>query len=105
MIYPFEPFKIDQKFGDVTSYGFHGGIDINGLGGGNTDLGTPLKAIYPGIVTSVHNHTTGFGKHLHYKISGPSASVWSYYAHSRLALAKQWDTITEDQVIAEMGST
>jgi len=75
------------------------------LGGGNTDLGTPLKAIYPGIVTSVHNHTTGFGKHLHYKISGPWGSVWCHYAHCRLVLVKEGDAITEGQVIAEMGST
>lgn len=31
-------------------YGFHPGVDVNGLGGGNSDIGMPFKASCDGIV-------------------------------------------------------
>lgn len=33
-----------------VGYGFHPGLDINGLGGGNTDLGVAFKAECDGVV-------------------------------------------------------
>ncbi len=31
-------------------YGYHPGVDVNGLGGGNTDFGYPFKASCDGVV-------------------------------------------------------
>jgi len=106
MIYPFEPFVVSgYKFGDKTSYGYHGGEDFNGLVPGNSDLGTPLKAIADGQITSVHIHTTGFGKHLHYKINGRWGERWCHYAHCDTIKVKEGDSIKEGQIIATLGNT
>ena len=106
MIYPFTPFIVSgYKFGDKTSYGFHGGSDFNGPIPGNSDLGTPLRAISDGAITSIHEHTTGFGKHLHYKISGQFGEVWCHYAHCDKILVKEGQQIKEGDVLATLGNT
>lgn len=35
---------------DWVGYGYHPGVDVNGLGGGNTDIGMPFKASCDGVV-------------------------------------------------------
>lgn len=37
-------------FGQWVGYGYHPGVDINGLGGGNTDFGYPFKSSCDGTV-------------------------------------------------------
>lgn len=106
MIYPFTPFVISgYKFGEKTNYGYHSGEDYNGPIPGSSDLGTPLKAIADGVVTSVHIHTTGFGKHLHYKIDGPWGTRWCHYAHCDTIKVKEGDIVKEGQIIATLGNT
>lgn len=94
-----------QGFGERTSYGYHEGADINLRSGGNTDLGQPLYAIADGTVTSVHIHTTAFGKHLHIQHDGPWGKVWSHYAHCQSILVKYGDKVKEGQKVATLGSS
>lgn len=35
---------------DWVGYGYHPGVDVNGLGGGNTDMGMPFKSSCDGVV-------------------------------------------------------
>lgn len=58
--YPVRPWnqtKIDGFFLDAAyraAYGRnHRGIDINGIGGGDTDLGLPVQSVFPGQVVDV----------------------------------------------------
>lgn len=94
-----------QSFGNKTTYGFHDGEDINLLTGGNSDLGQPLLAIADGEVTSVHEHTTGFGKHIHIKHVGEWGEVYCHYAHCDSISVKLGDKVTEGQQVATLGST
>lgn len=66
--YPIRPWasvKIDSLFmGDdyYRLFGkWHRGIDLNGKGGGDTDLGYPVQAMFPGSVVDVGDGT-GYGK-------------------------------------------
>ena len=81
MIYPFEPYKIDTNYGDPRSYGPHEGLDLNGLGGGNTDCGTPLKAIFDGEVVHTSSSTKDYGNLLVLNIKGPWGERWVRYCH------------------------
>jgi len=41
-----------------VGYGYHPGVDVNGLGGGNTDFGMPFKSSCDGVV--IHETRTWF---------------------------------------------
>lgn len=84
---------------------FHGGEDINLRTGGDSDLGQPIYAISDGVVTSVHEHRTNFGKHLHIKHDGPWGVVYSHYAHCDSISVKAGDAVVEGQKIATLGKT
>lgn len=48
-----------------VGYGYHPGVDVNGLGGGNTDIGMPFKASCNGKVVYTYDGTGpngGWGK-------------------------------------------
>lgn len=98
-----------QPFGSVTTYGRHEGADINFRTGGDTDLGQELKAIANGTIVYYHNSshpTTGFGRHLVYKIDGAWGTRWIMYSHcdSNGFLGAQ-QNVTEGQVIARLGKS
>src|SRR3990167_4600305 len=111
MIYPVADFKTKfnitagNPYGIKVSYGYHSGIDINGNGGGNTDCGSPLLAISSGLITSVENLTTGYGKHLHLKFQEDGMDFWAHYCHCQDIFVKQGDSVNEGQVIASLGTT
>src|SRR3990167_2622831 len=82
MRYPIsEPFKIDSRYGDPRIYGPNEGLDLNLLGGGNTDCGTELKAIFDGEVVHSSSSTKDYGKLLVLKITGPWGERWVRYCH------------------------
>lgn len=97
--------KIDQGFGNPTTYGFHEGCDFNLKTGGNTDLGQPMYAICDGEVTSVHDHTTGFGKHLHIKHVLDGKEYYSHYAHCQEIKVVLGQVVKEGEIVALLGST
>lgn len=103
--WPFEPYKIDTGFNKPTSYGTHEGIDLNGLGGGNTDCGYELKAICDGIVEIVSTSTQNYGKLLVIKANTLGSVYYVRYAHCQEILVQRGDTVREGQVVAKMGST
>ena len=51
---PWDEIKIDAGFLDPGYYRmfgqWHRGIDINGIGGGDTDLGLPVQSMFPGTI-------------------------------------------------------
>ena len=75
---------IAQGFGNPTAYGFHEGADINLKTGGDTDLGQEIKSIANGKIVYYHfasHPTTGFGRHLVYRIDGPWGVRWIHNCH------------------------
>ena len=92
-------------FGQKTDYGSHEAADLNDNLGGNSDLGKPLYAIAKGTITSVHNHTVNFGKHLHLKIEGEWGTRWAHYAHCDEIFVKEGDVVEEGQKIATVGNS
>lgn len=115
MIFPLKNDHIGYAFGAKTSYGYHGGIDYNGEGAGDSDLGLPIFCIAEGEVTSIHEHPNKYdkqgkiiddwGKHLHYKIEGPWGVRYIHYAHCQEILVKSGEKIKEGQIIARVGKT
>ncbi|MDI3337928.1 peptidoglycan DD-metalloendopeptidase family protein [Defluviimonas aestuarii] len=89
-------YYVAQNFNDLntTLSSYHLGVDWNGEGGGNTDLGDPVYAIGNGTVVEVVSNqggsTTGFGNYLVLRhdlptvisVNGQSVTtVYSLYAH------------------------
>jgi hypothetical protein len=98
-----------QGFGAQTSYGYHEGADLNLKTGGDSDLGQELKAIANGRIVYYHyasHPTTGFGRHLVYKIDGGWGTRWVMYSHcdSNNFLGAVQD-VSEGQIIARLGKS
>ena len=98
-----------QPFGRQTSYGYHEGADINKRTGGDTDINQELKAIAPGRLVYYHyltHPTSGFGRHLVYKINGPWGSRWVMYSHmSELDFLKGEQDVNEGQIVGRIGKS
>lgn len=113
MRYPVNNFKTEWNgtagygYGDITSYGFHDGVDINDNQGGNSDLGKPLFAIAKGKVVSLHQHTSGsnFGKHFYIQIDGSWGMRYVHYAHCNEIFVVVGQEVTEGQKIATVGNS
>lgn len=104
MRWPFTPFKIDSFFDQTVSYGPHEGLDINGLGGGNTDCGTPLFPLADGEIVHTSESTKDYGNMMIFEITGPWGIRWIRYAHCQKFL-KMAGKCSEKEAIALMGST
>jgi len=104
MRWPFNPFKTDQDFANQSWYGPHEGLDINGLGGGNTDCGFDLFPIYEGEIVHTSESTKDYGNLIVYRIEGPWGTRWVRYAHCQEFIRKS-GKIVENEPIAKMGST
>ena len=92
-------------FGVPTSYGFHEGVDLNDNNGGNSDLGKPLYAIADYEITSVHDHATGFGKHIHYLIKGDFGERYVHYAHCNEVFVTVGQKGKEGDKLATLGNS
>lgn len=100
---------IAQGFGKPTSYGFHEGADINLKTGGDTDLGQEIKAIANGRIYYYHyasHPTTGFGRHLVYRIDGVWGSRWVHCCHlTEQDFKSGVQDITEGSIIGRLGKS
>jgi murein DD-endopeptidase MepM/ murein hydrolase activator NlpD len=82
--------------GDNKGKKFHDGIDMS------APVGTPVRASYQGVVTSVmENHLT-FGNAI--IVTHPSRGT-TFYAHLDTVKVKKGDTLVGGQVIGTVGST
>ncbi len=101
-----ENWYLSYQFGNPP---LHEGVDINLKSGGNTDLGQPLYAISSGKVVYYHysyHPSSGFGRHLVYKIDGPWGSRWVHYAHCHPDnFIASVQNIEEGQMIARIGNS
>lgn len=101
---PFEPYKIDTGFNKPASYGPHEGQDRNGLGGGNTDCGTPIKCVFDGVVIHTSDSTKDYGNLVVIESETPSGIRWTRYCH----LGEYYATsglVKRGDIIGTMGST
>jgi len=100
---------IAQGFGNPTTYGFHEGVDINLKTGGDTDLGQEIKAIANGKIVYYHfssHPTTGFGRHLVYRIDGAWGTRWVHCTHLQdIGFLNSVQDVTEGQIIARLGKS
>ena len=111
MRYPVDNFETNfnitagNAFGQQVPYGFHSGNDINGNGGGNTDCGTPLKAITNGVISSVIYQAWGYGRHLHLRFDISGKPYWAHYCHCQDIYVSAGQTVREGDFIARLGTT
>lgn len=100
-----EPYKIDGKFGDIRSGYIHAGVDYNGIGGGDTDLGYKLYPICDGEITHVSKADVSYGNVVVYKIEGVWGTKWVRYCHCNTINCKVGDKVNKDTIIATLGKT
>ena len=74
----------------------HQGLDIEGK------EGTPIVAIYDGIVTYSNDKLRGYGNMVIIKHNEDYSSV---YAHNHINLVKEGERVNKGQAIAEVGAT
>ncbi|HUW22826.1 MAG TPA: peptidoglycan DD-metalloendopeptidase family protein [bacterium] len=74
----------------------HQGVDIEGR------EGTPIVAIYDGIVTYSNDKLRGYGNMVIIKHNEDYSSV---YAHNLINLAREGERINKGQAIAQVGAT
>lgn len=74
-----------QPFGSPNEVrgGQHTGVDINGIGGSNTDLGTPIRAAARGLVVYAGTPSEGWGKVvvLAHRLPDSDRIIQTLYAH------------------------
>lgn len=100
---------IAQGFGAQTNYGYHEGVDINLKTGGDTDLGQEVKAICNGRIVYYHlssHPTTGFGRHIVYRIDGAWGTRWVHCTHlTDQGFLSGVQDVTEGQIIGRIGKS
>jgi murein DD-endopeptidase MepM/ murein hydrolase activator NlpD len=81
----YDSWRISCNFTERYSLGIHPGIDLNGTGGGNTDLGQPVLSIARGKITEAADLGPPWGnvvviRHA-YLENGSIACCYSLYVH------------------------
>jgi len=111
MFFPVSPIrnaKIDVVYMDrfyPPKLGIHTGWDINGVGGGNTDLRMPFRTIYDGKVVFATD-LTRFGSWGGLIVVYHEAlKIWSRYGHHQAGTrkVKVGDELDGNQVLAGIG--
>ena len=94
-------YYIAQGFQDsVRGDGTHLALDINGLGGGNTDLGDTIYSIGYGIVALVEDYDY---LAIYYKYEG--RIIKTVYYHCNEMFCKNGDLIPKGYPIATIGNS
>lgn len=104
----YDSWYIASKFAESYSLGIHTGVDYNGTGGGNTDLGQPVYSIGKGIVIEAENFGSPWGnivliKHW-YLENGRIFSCFSLYAHLNEIVVKKGGFVNKREQIGEIGT-
>ena len=91
--------------------GFHTGLDLNGPGSGNDDLGTPIHALGKGKVIFTNKFIVpGWGRmvvieHRFIDEKGQNRTVWGRYAHLNEIRCYVNQEVDDKTVIATLGKT
>lgn len=109
MYYPCLPwagYKIDTTFLDENYYKeykfWHTGVDINGKGGMNTDLGDNVHAVLGGIVVASGEYRS-WGNIILIQHNHNGQVIWTQYAHLKDRLVQIGDAVQAGQVIGMIG--
>lgn len=108
LYYPVQPiskYKIDSTFLDLNYYRnykmWHTGIDINGVGGWDTDLGDPVYCVYDGIVTEACVGGSTWGKIV--RIWHPGLNIYTRNAHLKDIRVRAGQVIKRGTLIGTIG--
>ena len=98
---------VATKFGESYRLGIHPGEDWNGRGGGNTDLGQPVRAIGRGRVVHARFEAAPWGgvvmvEHVFYE-NHDRQHIVSMYAHLSKINVKVGDIVQRRQQIGAIG--
>lgn len=104
----YDSWVVSTRFLENYSLGIHTGLDINGAGGGNTDLGQPVFAIAKGIVIDAHDYGAPWGgvvliKHIYHE-NAKLITCYSLYAHMENLLVEKNQRMSKRQQIGEIGT-
>lgn len=105
MQYPFTPFKIDSRFNQQVIYGKHEGLDLNGLGGGNTDCNTPIESISEGVCVHVSQSTANYGNLVVIETIFNGVTYYLRYCHLNVISVRPNDVVKVGTQVGTMGST
>lgn len=85
---------------EVATGALHPGIDLNGLNGGDTDLGDEIYAVTDGVVVASGFYSS-WGNIILLEHPGPG--IWTMNAHCQRRLVKLGDRVKAGQVIGTIG--
>lgn len=92
------PIDFDHFGSEFTR--LHPGVDLNGAGAGNTDLGKPVYACAHGWISDIRPDPYGM---IHQEIETPFGKRWIKYGHCKEILVAYGQWISEGQQIATIG--
>jgi murein DD-endopeptidase MepM/ murein hydrolase activator NlpD len=104
----YDSWRISCNFAEEYSLGIHPGIDLNGTGGGNTDLGQPVLSIARGKVVEAADFGPPWGnvvviRHT-YLENGSIACCYSLYAHLNELKVKKGMSIGRRAPVGTIGT-
>lgn len=104
----YDSWRISATFAENYDLGIHTGIDFNGTGGGNTDLGQPVSSIAKGLVVDAKNYGAPWGgvvvlKHK-YMENGQLLTCLSLYAHLENLTVKKGEVVHKRHKLGTIGT-
>jgi hypothetical protein len=104
----YEGWYVATRFGELYSLGIHPGVDINGSGGGDTDLGQAVFSVAGGEVVEAKDFDVPWGKIIvirhKYLENGKFNECFSVYGHLDTMLVKKGQLVNRRQQIGTIGT-
>lgn len=102
MTYDAQPFGVHNEY----RTGYHTGMDINGIGGENTDVGLPVRAAGRGLVvySGVPGERWGNVVVLAHRLPGTARIVQTLYAHLDERKVSPGQRVSRGQEIGTIGT-
>ncbi len=100
---------VAQDYWEYNDYrgGYHTGVDYNGIGGGDSDLGDPVSAIADGLVLFAGRPSEGWGNVviLGHRLPNGDKIIQSYYAHLQRRMVLVGEMVSRGQQIGTVGGS
>jgi murein DD-endopeptidase MepM/ murein hydrolase activator NlpD len=94
------PIAPEEMTGISTYFsGFHPGIDYR------AKIGTPIRAVLPGVVNEVSFERGGFGRYVILVHHVDGKTMFSLYSHMRQSNVEEGDVVEAGQKVGEVGLT